>query len=258
MAIQKESATKLRKTGGTYVVLPSESMRLIKDPVSLAIWAYLLDKPDDWVVRNSELQDRFGIGRDKTTSSLGHLRDIGLVWDEYRRDGSGKVLGRNLVCSSTPNNVITEQRISRNTAEPYYGKGVALSNDRSFTQEQIDNEVQNKDPMSDKSDCEVKQVIELLNSMTGSRYKASTKSHAENIRGRISDGHSTDDLMDVVRFKCQEWLHDPKMAQYLRPETLFQAGKFNGYLTAARAAQSSMAGLSAISRKNAQNLAGDW
>ena len=115
-----------------------------------------------------------------------------------------------------------------------------------------------KDPMSKPTviDDRVRQVIDLLNSMTGSKYKASTKSHASNISGRLNDGHSVDDLMAVVRFKVQEWLHDPKMAQYLRPETLFQAGKFNGYLTAAKATQGPLAGLSAISRKNAQNLAG--
>lgn len=117
-----------------------------------------------------------------------------------------------------------------------------------------------KDPMSKPSviDDRVKQVIDLMNSMTGSKYKASTASHAKNISGRLGEGHSVDDLMAVVRFKCQEWLHDPKMAQYLRPETLFQAGKFNGYLTAAKATQGPLSGLSAISRKNAQNLAGDW
>ena len=118
--------------------------------------------------------------------------------------------------------------------------------------------IEPKDPMSKPAviDDRVKQVIDLLNSMTGSKYKASTKSHAGNISGRLNDGHSVDDLMAVVRFKVGEWLHDPKMAQYLRPETLFQAGKFNGYLTAAKATQGPLAGLSAISRKNAQNLAG--
>ena len=124
------------------------------------------------------------------------------------------------------------------------------------------NEPNNIDPVIEKHslpsklDDRVKQVIDLLNSMTGSKYKPSTKSHAGNISGRLNDGHSVDDLMAVVRFKVQEWLHDPKMAQYLRPETLFQAGKFNGYLTAAKATQGPLAGLSAISRKNAQNLAG--
>lgn len=117
-----------------------------------------------------------------------------------------------------------------------------------------------EDYTSEESDRSVaiKTVIEHLNAITGSKYKASTKSHASNISGRLNEGHSVEDLMAVVRFKCQEWLHDPKMAQYLRPETLFQAGKFNGYLTAAKATQGPLAGLSEISRKNAQNLLGDW
>lgn len=117
-----------------------------------------------------------------------------------------------------------------------------------------------KDSMSKPAviDCAVKQVIDSLNSMTGSKYRAGTKSHASHISARLNDGHSVDDLIAVIGFKCKEWLHDPKMAQYLRPETIFQAGKFNGYLASARADQSPLAELSAISRKNAQNLAGDW
>ena len=115
-----------------------------------------------------------------------------------------------------------------------------------------------KHSLSGKPDYRVKQVIDSLNSMTGSRYRASTKSHASHISARLNDGHSVDDLIAVIGFKCKEWLHDPKMAQYLRPETIFQAGKFNGYLASARADQSPLAELSAISRKNAQNLAGDW
>lgn len=85
-------------------------------------------------------------------------------------------------------------------------------------------------------DDRVKQVIDLLNDLSGAKYKASTKSHAENIRGRLDDGHSVDDLKMVVRHKCSEWLNDKSMSQYLRPSTLFQAGKFNGYLIASRAA----------------------
>lgn len=115
-----------------------------------------------------------------------------------------------------------------------------------------------KEILPSELDGEVKQVIGLLNSLTGSRYQASAKANTANISARLKDGHSLDDVMAVVRFKCAEWLHDPKMSQYLRPCTLFSAGKFDGYLTATRAAQGPLAEMSAISRKNAQNLAGDW
>ena len=238
MAIQKDTPATLKKVGGSYVVLPNDSMALIRDPVSLAIWAYLLSKPESWVVRNAEIKERFGIGRDKATASLAHLRDLGLVWDEFIRDEQGRVISRNLVCSSQPNNVLAEQRIHRNTDLPYYGKDVVLVSKDLLVSKDKDSNKRSKDSLSKPSviDDRVKQVIDLLNDLSGAKYKASTKSHAENIRGRLDDGHSVEDLKMVVRHKCSEWLNDKSMSQYLRPSTIFQAGKFNGYLIASRAA----------------------
>lgn len=89
-----------------------------------------------------------------------------------------------------------------------------------------------EDLMSDCSDDAAK-VIEGMNKILGSKYRTSTKSHIQNINARLSDGHSVDDLLKVVSSKLNEWGKDPKMAQYLRPQTLFQAGKFDGYLRAA-------------------------
>ena len=142
-------------------------------------------------------------------------------------------------------------------AAPWGGAGAAPRTSHSFepAKEPVS---EPKELLSSELDGEVKQVIGLLNSLTGARYKASAKTNTANISARLNDGHSLDDLLAVVRFKCAEWLHDPKMSQYLRPGTLFQPGKFDGYLTATRAAQGPLAEMSAISRKNAQNLAGEW
>lgn len=83
-------------------------------------------------------------------------------------------------------------------------------------------------------DPRVSQVIGLLNEMTGSKYRPTTKAHTKNISGRLNDGHSLEDLLAVVRHKVGEWGGDQRMAGYLRPETLFGA-KFDGYLLAAKA-----------------------
>jgi len=103
-----------------------------------------------------------------------------------------------------------------------------------------------KDSLSGKPD--VISVIEHLNSVTGSKYKPTTKSHSENISARLKD-YSVDELKQVISFKFKEWGNDDRMAGYLRPSTLFSAGKFDGYLLAAKAApiqKSSLHDLSGI------------
>ena len=87
---------------------------------------------------------------------------------------------------------------------------------------------------SDNDNKSVKEVIEYLNLVINAKYKTSTKSHIENISARLNDGHSINDLKLVIDSKSKEWLNDPKMVQYLRPSTLFQASKFQGYLLSAK------------------------
>ena len=84
----------------------------------------------------------------------------------------------------------------------------------------------------DNSDCI--EVINYLNLKLGTKYKASTKLHIQNISARIEEGHSVDDLKSVIDAKWLEWGNKPKWAQYLRPKTLFGAGNFQGYLTASK------------------------
>ena len=89
-----------------------------------------------------------------------------------------------------------------------------------------------KDLMSDNSDAVF--IIEYMNGVLGTKYKSNTASHIQNVNARLKDGHSINDLKLVVDFKFKDWGGDPKMSGYLRPQTLFQTGKFQGYLTAAK------------------------
>lgn len=91
---------------------------------------------------------------------------------------------------------------------------------------------ENIDLISDKSDAI--SVLNYMNESLGTKYKSTTVSHIENINGRLSEGHSVEDCKLVIDSKKTEWLNDPKMAGYLRPQTLFQVGKFQGYLIAAK------------------------
>jgi uncharacterized phage protein (TIGR02220 family) len=74
-----------------------------------------------------------------------------------------------------------------------------------------------------------KQIIDHLNERTGSHYKYSSSS-MKVIFARLHDNFTVEDCITVIDKKSDEWLDNPEMAQYLRPETLFRPSKFEGYL----------------------------
>lgn len=90
-----------------------------------------------------------------------------------------------------------------------------------------------KDTLSASADAI--SVLTYLNEVFSSKYRHTTKSHIDGINARLDEGHSVDDCKAVIDHKFKEWGSDEKMAQYLRPATLFQPGKFQGYLMAAKA-----------------------
>jgi len=75
-------------------------------------------------------------------------------------------------------------------------------------------------------------VLTHLNQVSGSRYQKS-KTSLENIRGRLREGYSVDDLKLVIDLKHEHWNGNDDQYQYMRPETLFGPKKFESYLQSA-------------------------
>ncbi|MBW9589866.1 hypothetical protein FHB94_03565 [Citrobacter freundii] len=92
-------------------------------------------------------------------------------------------------------------------------------------------------PVAQQPDPEVvitdqaKKVLTHLNQTTGSRYQVCSTS-LENIRARLREQFTVDDLCLVVDYKNADWC-DSEQAQYLRPATLFIPKNFPGYLQSA-------------------------
>ena len=124
---------------------------------------------------------------------------------------------------------------SRSTAVQHPLKSVETEAQRNSTNQ---NQNQNQEPITKKKTkrlCpDAQKIIDHLNQKTGSKFTA-TDSNAKFIAARLSEGYITDDLILVVDQKTNDWLHDPKMREYLRPATLFNAEKFSGYVGLARA-----------------------
>ena len=93
-------------------------------------------------------------------------------------------------------------------------------------------------PVASQPDREVlitdqaKSVLSHLNQVTNSRFQVSTTS-LQNIRARIGEGFTVEELQLVVDYCNAKWADDLKMSDYLRPQTLFQPTKFPGYLKSA-------------------------
>ena len=76
-------------------------------------------------------------------------------------------------------------------------------------------------------------AVQLLNDLSGSSFRASTKSTQKLIHAREKDGYTWEDVEAVIRHQCGQWGKDEKMRKYLRPETLF-GSKFESYLSDAK------------------------
>ena len=72
-------------------------------------------------------------------------------------------------------------------------------------------------------------IVEYLNQRTGKNFRATSDKTRTCIRARLNEGFTVDDFKKVIDTKCKEWLGNPKMELYLRPETLFGT-KFEAYL----------------------------
>lgn len=76
-----------------------------------------------------------------------------------------------------------------------------------------------------------KEVIDYLNQKAGTAFKDQSKDTRRHIKARIDEGFTLDDFKRVIDGRVAEWKADPRMCQYIRPQTLFGT-KFESYLNA--------------------------
>src|SRR6185503_7175595 len=85
------------------------------------------------------------------------------------------------------------------------------------------------DPNGRDYSSESREVLEYLNRATGRSYRA-VESNLKLIAARLKSGVSALQVKEVVLHKFDQWKGDPKMDEYLRPKTLFNATNFENYL----------------------------
>lgn len=75
----------------------------------------------------------------------------------------------------------------------------------------------------------ISNIIKYLNSRARKEFKEDSKASKKHIMARLKEGFTEDDFKKVIDTKVNNWINDPKMNLYLRPETLF-GNKFESYL----------------------------
>lgn len=72
-------------------------------------------------------------------------------------------------------------------------------------------------------------VLAFLNYQAGKKHRP-VKANMRFIEGRLREGYTIFDMISVICNRTLEWKTDQTMYLFLRPETLFNATKFSGYV----------------------------
>lgn len=109
-----------------------------------------------------------------------------------------------------------------------------VNNDRTTSEQRVNTKVEGKKEKKDKNDKTIyslaaEEIVAYLNEMCGTNYKPTSKKTMDLIQARMNEGFTVEDFKTVIYKKGKQWINDPKMCKFLRPETLF-SNKFEGYL----------------------------
>lgn len=106
---------------------------------------------------------------------------------------------------------------------PYaYGSDTTVT----VTDNNINNNINNT--IKDKYLDTRKEIVNYLNTITGSKYRYNSNSTKRHINARLNEGFTLEDFKKVIDNKYADW-KGTQWEEYLRPVTLF-GEKFEGYL----------------------------
>jgi len=99
MSIIKLTPTDFKNKSISFTVLQTEVIVRLKNSDAIAIWAYLCSKPNDWIVRKTDILDTFGIGETRYSRAMKILIKNLLIKIEVEQDEGGRILGKRYIAS---------------------------------------------------------------------------------------------------------------------------------------------------------------
>lgn len=192
------------------------------DERSIRRWISNL-KQHGYIKMNLITKDKEIIARRIYPMSGGGDRNVRGYGQKCPEGGDRNVLYNNTSNNNTSinNNTILSGKEPDPTPEP------EEKENSEFTQKTSDSK--KSKTTSKTEDIPYDRVIKYLNAKAGTNYRANNKATQRLIKARFNEGMTTKDFKKVIDNKCNDWLKDPKMCEFLRPATLF-GSKFESYL----------------------------
>lgn len=191
------------------------------------ILLYLLSRPDNWQIYETELEQHSTDGLSGLKSGIKELEEIGYIQRNRKRDKSGRLNGYEYLVYEQPYHI----RFS-NVGKTVNGKSDTTNNNSTNNDSTNNNNTNNDGSILSGNPTAVfipyKEIIDYLNKKSGKKFKHNTTKTKDFIKARWNQGFRLEDFKKVIDIKTAEWLNTDS-DKYLRPETLF-GNKFEGYL----------------------------
>ena len=89
----------------------------------------------------------------------------------------------------------------------------------------------------EKIEHTIDRIIDYFNHRTQRHHRKTTEAFRSMIRGRLKEGYTFEQAIEVIDFKYVQWWDDPKMHECVNLITLFRPSHFDNYIHAAIEAQ---------------------
>jgi uncharacterized phage protein (TIGR02220 family) len=152
--------------------------------------------------------------------------DYDLYWEsqlktKFLQDDEGKFYNQKLESEQIKRRKWCESRANNKEGINQYS-GHMTTHMRGHTVGHMEN-------VNENVNRDIKDIVLYLNAKAGKQFSVKTKNTISHISARLAEGRTIDDFKKVIDIKCSKWMNDPKMKDYLRPDTLFGT-KFESYL----------------------------
>lgn len=105
-------------------------------------------------------------------------------------------------------------------------RGGIRKTDEGYSENREENNTLSNNTIDNNIYC---QIVNYLNEKANKKFRSNISKTQRLIQARIKEKFTVEDFKKVIDKKVRQWEKDEKMAQYLRPETLF-GSKFESYL----------------------------